>query len=148
MRAVLALKAQQVEDIAVCFLHAYANLAHERRVADLVTELFLAPRSASRRTLCASGASSSARRPRCSTPTPSRRCSLLSALDRRFAGGGFRQRSTSCSRPAARPPAAHCQDAPSAPSCRDRRAASSARPRWKRRWICRHRLGRRGRHHL
>ncbi|MCB0010192.1 MAG: hypothetical protein KDE04_27190, partial [Anaerolineales bacterium] len=38
--AVLALKAQQVEGIAVCFLHAYANPAHERRVADLVAELF------------------------------------------------------------------------------------------------------------
>ena len=38
--AICALKEQQVEGIAVCFLHAYANPAHERRVADLAAELF------------------------------------------------------------------------------------------------------------
>jgi N-methylhydantoinase A len=38
--AIGALQAQDVQGIAVCFLHAYANPAHERRVAELIGELF------------------------------------------------------------------------------------------------------------
>ena len=38
--ALLALKAQGVAGVAVCFLHAYANPCHERRVAELAAEVF------------------------------------------------------------------------------------------------------------
>lgn len=38
--AVQVLKSHQVRAIAVCFLHAYANPAHERRVAEIIRELY------------------------------------------------------------------------------------------------------------
>ncbi len=39
-QVVLKLKAQEVTGIAICFLHAYANPAHEQRMAAIVAELF------------------------------------------------------------------------------------------------------------
>ncbi len=38
-RAVARLKAEGVEAVAVCFLHAYANDAHERRAGEIIAEL-------------------------------------------------------------------------------------------------------------
>lgn len=38
--ALLQLKAEGVAGVAVCFLHAYANPRHERRVAELAAEVF------------------------------------------------------------------------------------------------------------
>ena len=38
--AVRQLRAQQVDSIAVCFLHSYQNASHEKRAADLVRELY------------------------------------------------------------------------------------------------------------
>src|SRR5216117_611577 len=38
-RAILALAARGVTTLAVCFLHAYLNPAHERRVAELAAEI-------------------------------------------------------------------------------------------------------------
>jgi N-methylhydantoinase A len=37
---VLRLKTQEISGIAICFLHAYANPAHEQRMAQIVADLF------------------------------------------------------------------------------------------------------------
>ena len=39
-KVVLALKEQEVESIAVCFLHAYVNPIHEKRMANIANDVF------------------------------------------------------------------------------------------------------------
>lgn len=39
-RAIARLREKEVEAVAVCFLHAYANPAHERRAAELIEEVW------------------------------------------------------------------------------------------------------------
>ncbi|MFQ5922266.1 MAG: hydantoinase/oxoprolinase family protein [Anaerolineales bacterium] len=39
-KAVERLKAREVDGIAVCFLHAYANPSHERRVREIINEVY------------------------------------------------------------------------------------------------------------
>jgi N-methylhydantoinase A len=66
------LRDQAVEGIAIVFLHAYVNPAHEQRMAQIVEESSPALSCRSRRILCVSGVSLNAPRRRFSTPLPNR----------------------------------------------------------------------------
>ena len=64
-RPVAAMKAEGVEAVAVCFLHAYVNPEHERVAGEMIRAAMPDALSVARRTRsCANTASSSACRPR------------------------------------------------------------------------------------
>ena len=73
--AARALREAGVEAIAICFLNAFMNGAHEARTKAIVAQRLPATRSCARAARCCPrSASSSARRPRSPTPTWGRRC--------------------------------------------------------------------------
>ena len=78
-----------VDSVAVCFLHSYANAAHERRARDAAAARSTpAAPCRCRARCCRCSASSSARWPPCSTPTCSRWSGATSGAWRSGSRGG------------------------------------------------------------
>jgi hypothetical protein len=78
-----------VETVAVCFINAYANPDHERRMAEILAEELPTCRSPPRATCCPSSSSTSASPPRWPTRSCRRSCRATSPSSAALATDGY-----------------------------------------------------------